>query len=335
MLDIVHRVAYYGHKVLRYRNFIGAVVHIYNVLRSSEVFSNPIPILEALCEDMASFFFAGGTRPEKNLFKGYVRFLGGRLRFKKGHRGNDHRASWCMAIPGHAAKRSSGLGDGWSKDQKGSADNSCRETCDSFLVQLVNNDYNAEMDANDRRIRRSSEKHARTSSMKGLRSQPATLSTMLESVFEDLTEELKPLTSPTSSSSPNESTRPQIHPTTLDYFTLYASALRTVETICSSDPELVASHDPPSGAPCRCLCWVEQVFADAETFRHAARDAAKGQRQRRRSSAVHEGQPGSPGNDWPEQKTNLLNVVARTIEAEFAPGGGSSGLGKWTWSLTA
>ena len=138
ILDLIHRTSYFGFQLLHYRNFVGAVVHLYNALATSGILHEPIQILERLCTYMTSFFFPGGTGPQKNFFKAYVRFLGGRLKF---HKAASHRDSWCMAIPSHAARASSGLGSGLKNAKKDGASNSTRKDANSLLVKLVQNEY--------------------------------------------------------------------------------------------------------------------------------------------------------------------------------------------------
>ena len=347
LLDIVHRTTYYGHRILRYRNFVGAAVHVYNVLRATGALANDIPILEALCEDMTSFFFTSGQRPRKTPFKAYVRFLGGRIKFKNSHKGNDHRHSWCMAIPGHAAKRSSGLGQGLTRDKKQPSDEEGGVDSDSLLLQLVNNDYTLDAATINHICRREpavkscdtpTSKRASTGSHSHSRHVQCPIPTSspptaLSSLQHALTAELAPPGSP-----------PRIHPTALDPFTLYAASVSFVEKVCAADPEIVASHDPPpSDGPCRCLCWVEPVFVDAETFRvrREGRAGRRGERGRAEGGGKgrEKGRDGGAGGDGAEDKdkTGLLDLVGRALVDVF--GGEEEGDGEelrgWTWSMAS
>ncbi|EXJ79620.1 hypothetical protein A1O3_07899 [Capronia epimyces CBS 606.96] len=105
MLDLCH---YYGMRVVNYRHYVAAILHCYNVLQQLGGLGQ-IPVLESLCTQLRGVFFPGGNRPKANFRACWSRYVGARLKFKKGHRRND-RDSWCMAIPAHAARRAAGLG---------------------------------------------------------------------------------------------------------------------------------------------------------------------------------------------------------------------------------
>lgn len=107
VLDLCH---YYGSKLFLYRHYIGALVHAYNVLRQLAALEE-MPLLEYLCEEFKSQWFPGGVRPTKNFRACWTRYIGARLKFKKGHR-RDRQDSWCMAVPAHAARKAAGLGVG-------------------------------------------------------------------------------------------------------------------------------------------------------------------------------------------------------------------------------
>jgi hypothetical protein len=108
LLEILDLCYYYGGKLLAYRRYVGALVHSYNVLEQLAGLEK-IPILEHLCDTYKDIFFPGG-RPETNFRSCWTRYVGARLNFKKGHKSRNHRDSWCMAIPTHAARKAAGLG---------------------------------------------------------------------------------------------------------------------------------------------------------------------------------------------------------------------------------
>lgn len=115
ILDLCH---YYGTRLFNYRHYIGAVLHSYNALQVLAGLEK-IPILENLCEQFQDVLFPGGARPKHSFRACWGRYVGARLKFKKGHRARNSRDSWCMAIPAHAARRAAGLGsksDGQSDD---------------------------------------------------------------------------------------------------------------------------------------------------------------------------------------------------------------------------
>ncbi|KAL8933478.1 MAG: hypothetical protein Q9211_005759 [Gyalolechia sp. 1 TL-2023] len=105
ILEMLHALHYYGLRLCAYRSYVGSVVHMYNVLRQLHDLA-PIPVLEALCEQLAELFFPGG-RPRKSFKNCYVRYMGGRLRFhaKARHQNGCHG----LVIPAHAARANAGF----------------------------------------------------------------------------------------------------------------------------------------------------------------------------------------------------------------------------------
>ena len=107
MLEMSDALFYYGLRLFSYRNYVGSVVHVYNVLRRSTNLES-IPLLEHLCIAFCDPLFPGG-RPDRNFKACYIRFMGGRLRFNahtSGHKSGCHS----MAIPAHTAKATAGFG---------------------------------------------------------------------------------------------------------------------------------------------------------------------------------------------------------------------------------
>ena len=106
ILHILDALFYYGMRLFGYRNYLGAVVHVYNVLRKFTGLKS-IEILEHISNTWGQVIFPGGL-PERNFKSSYVRYMGGRLRF---HRHGKHE-SGChsLAIPSHTAKASAGFG---------------------------------------------------------------------------------------------------------------------------------------------------------------------------------------------------------------------------------
>jgi len=111
ILEILDMCHYYGMRLFNYRHFVGAVLHSYNVLEQLAGLEK-IPLLEGLCNSFKDTFFSSGRRPTHNFRACWARYVGARLKFKKGHKGRNHRDSWCMAVPAHAAKAAAGLGVG-------------------------------------------------------------------------------------------------------------------------------------------------------------------------------------------------------------------------------
>lgn len=108
ILDLCH---YYGMRLLNYRHYVGAVLHSYNVLKQLGGLTE-IPVLENLCTQLAGILFPGGNPPSNHFRASWARFVGARLKFKKGHKNKNSRDNWCMSIPPHAQRRAAGLGAG-------------------------------------------------------------------------------------------------------------------------------------------------------------------------------------------------------------------------------
>ncbi|KAK5323367.1 hypothetical protein LTR93_005420 [Exophiala xenobiotica] len=111
LLEILDSCHYYGMRLFNYRHYVGAVLHSYNALRQLGGLEE-IPILESLCEQFGGIFFPAGSRPKGSFRACWSRYVGARLKFKKGHRNRNRNSgdAWCMAIPAHAARRAAGLG---------------------------------------------------------------------------------------------------------------------------------------------------------------------------------------------------------------------------------
>lgn len=106
ILEMLEALFYYGVRLFSYRNYVGGLLHAYNVLRQFTEFAS-IPLLETLCSESADITFPGG-RPTRNFKTCYVRSIGGRLRFNV--HTSDHRGCHSMVIPSHVAKATAGFG---------------------------------------------------------------------------------------------------------------------------------------------------------------------------------------------------------------------------------
>ena len=98
---------YFGLRLFSYRHYVGAVLHVYNILRSLSGFQQ-IPLLEECCALFEDILFPGG-RPKQKYRASYMRFSGGRLRFnskKSHHRSGSHE----IEIPTQAANSTAGFG---------------------------------------------------------------------------------------------------------------------------------------------------------------------------------------------------------------------------------
>lgn len=129
ILDLCH---YYGMRLFNYRHYVGAVLHSYNALTQLDRLEK-IPILESLCDQFSSVFFPGGTRPKGSFRACWSRYVGARLKFKKGHKNRNSNDAWCMAIPAHAARRAAGLG--------AHGDTDASNKIDCLLFKVKQHDY--------------------------------------------------------------------------------------------------------------------------------------------------------------------------------------------------
>ncbi|KIX96970.1 uncharacterized protein Z520_07084 [Fonsecaea multimorphosa CBS 102226] len=105
MVDLCH---YYGLHLLKYRHYVGAVLHSYNVLRQLGGLEE-IPILESLCVQFGEVMFPANKAPKSNFRTCWARHVGARLKFEQGHKGRNRHDNWCLAIPAHAAKAAAGF----------------------------------------------------------------------------------------------------------------------------------------------------------------------------------------------------------------------------------
>ncbi|KIW15509.1 hypothetical protein PV08_05555 [Exophiala spinifera] len=141
MLEILDLCHYYGMRLFNYRHYVGAVLHSYNALTQLERLEK-IPILESLCDQFSGVFFPGGTRPKGSFRACWSRYVGARLKFKKGHKNRNSNDAWCMAIPAHAARRAAGLGA-----HGDSSDASSKIDC--LLFKVKQHDYHVGEDVWD------------------------------------------------------------------------------------------------------------------------------------------------------------------------------------------
>lgn len=135
MLEIHDALFYYGLCLFRYRNYVGSVIHVYNILRELSDLK-ALPLLETLRELFKQEWFPGGQRPVRNFKNSYVRYLGGRLKFRSAHRTNHQRGCHSMVIPAHAARASAGFGM-----RKQDGDTMMRKQRASLLHRIKNLNY--------------------------------------------------------------------------------------------------------------------------------------------------------------------------------------------------
>ncbi|ETI28482.1 hypothetical protein G647_00931 [Cladophialophora carrionii CBS 160.54] len=109
VLEILDLCNYYGHYLLKYRHYVGAIVHSYNALTNLGGLDN-LPLLEKIGSQYRETLFPGGNLPKSNFHACWARYVGARLKFRKNHKGKNTHDNWCLAIPAHAAKMAAGIG---------------------------------------------------------------------------------------------------------------------------------------------------------------------------------------------------------------------------------
>ncbi|KAI9705500.1 MAG: hypothetical protein M1836_006255 [Candelina mexicana] len=101
MLEILDMAFYYGLRLCSYRNYVGSVLHVYNVLIK---FGNlqTVPLFEGLSKVFLDVIFLGEC-PSRNFASCLMRFMGGRIRFSNAHPGRtysaQHSCGWDMEMP--------------------------------------------------------------------------------------------------------------------------------------------------------------------------------------------------------------------------------------------
>lgn len=111
MLEMSQAMNYYGLRLLAYKNCVGTVLHMYNVLRQMHDIPS-IPLLDAYCDkDLSELFFPGG-KPTKRFCTSYTRYQGGRLSFHR--KGGTNHQNGCheLVIPDHTWRATVGLSHG-------------------------------------------------------------------------------------------------------------------------------------------------------------------------------------------------------------------------------
>lgn len=108
VLEIHDLCSYYGMHLFHYRQYVAGVLHPYQALIKLNALEKN-PILEEVCDLFAPILYTTGARPESGFMASWLRYIGARLKFRKGKAHQNHKDTWCMSVPAHAAARSAGL----------------------------------------------------------------------------------------------------------------------------------------------------------------------------------------------------------------------------------
>ena len=237
ILDLCH---YYGMKLFVYRHYLGAVVHSYNVLQQLAGLEN-IPLLEHICEQYKETFFPGGQRPTSNFRSSWTRYVGARLKFKKGHKSRDHRDSWCMAISAHAAGKAAGLGVcGDAKEE--------RSGCLLFKIKQL--DYY--LTDGQKKALSQGDTTEQLSKVHISQCPSSQIAAAKNSRDHDLIAMLPEINRLLTSTSPDSPTA------LLDHFSVFASCVRIISDL--SD----AAHTDKKEQGMNCICFVSAILGGAD-----------------------------------------------------------------------
>lgn len=108
ILEILDICSYYGLHMIHYRQWAASVLHSYQALVVLG-YMDVVPVLEEVCDLLAPVLYTTGERPISGYMASWLRYIGARLKFRKGKKFQDHKDTWCMAVPAHIAARSAGL----------------------------------------------------------------------------------------------------------------------------------------------------------------------------------------------------------------------------------
>ncbi|KAK3625765.1 hypothetical protein LTR22_023419 [Elasticomyces elasticus] len=155
ILTMVEALFYYGLRLFSYRNYVGSVLHMYNLLRQLSSLEE-IPILEHICQAFEQTFFPGG-RPNRHFRACYTRYRGGRLHFDS-HSSTHKNGCHSVQVPVHTARATSGMG-------KRAEMKDCRLDYRrvSVLMEIKHKDYRLDTATWDRLLSRHEAHHEQSS----------------------------------------------------------------------------------------------------------------------------------------------------------------------------
>jgi len=142
VLEMLDLCSYYGMHLFHYRQYVAAVLHTYQALVQLKALDKN-PVLEEVCDLFAPVLYTTGVRPDSGFMASWLRYIGARLKFKRGKKYQNHKDSWCMSVPAHAAARSAGLNicgkneetKIQSKFEYGTIDHTIRMKRDGWVLQ--------------------------------------------------------------------------------------------------------------------------------------------------------------------------------------------------------
>lgn len=108
VLEILDLCSFYGMRLFHYRQYTAAVLHCYHALAQLQ-YADKASALEEVCNTFSTVLYPNSIRPSGGFMACWLRYVGARLRFRQGKKYQDHKDTWCMAVPAHAAATSAGL----------------------------------------------------------------------------------------------------------------------------------------------------------------------------------------------------------------------------------
>ena len=251
ILEILDMCFYYGMRLVRYRHYVGSVIHSYNVLRLLAGMDE-MPLLEELCNKFATVFFPGGQRPTSRFSASWARFVGARLKFKKSHKRCNHRSSWCMAVPSHAAKRAAGFGIANDSDT-----HIANDTGISEIIDLKRMHYRVDESTWDVICGWEDDKsHHKRGNKKSTASRPTNIKSN-----HSTTAHSNHLHHLTSYLTRNLTSNPLLPTIRLNLFAIFSTCTTIVSQISH------ATHIDPKDKALRCICFAETILRGGDRIR--------------------------------------------------------------------
>ncbi|KAK5047966.1 hypothetical protein LTR84_006156 [Exophiala bonariae] len=300
ILDLCH---YYGMRLFSYRHYVGAVLHSYNVLKTLAGLE-PIPILESISDQFRDVFFPGGNCPKSSFRACWGRYVGARVKFKKGHRSRNSRDSWCMAVPAHAARRAAGLGPKDDIHQLKAA---------GLVFKIKQQDYHVDDDdwqlvaklLNPRQIQDTKSQTRRSSSVVELSTRQGQLLDLAQAIERSFTQtETEPEFESTSEPEGQSTLLPLAR---LNLLAIFQSCVRVVSTLSEE------THTGVDEKGINCICFASAILTGADRI-------VDGRRLGRAEA-------------WKKDERECIAQASKAIKDVFGKVNDDGGVGRWLWEF--
>lgn len=300
ILDLCH---YYGMRLFNYRHYVGAILHSYNVLKTLAGMES-IPILESISDQFRDTFFPGGNCPKNSFRACWGRYVGARVKFKKGHRSRNSRDSWCMAIPAHAARRAAGLGPKDAVHELKTAD---------LVFKIKQHDYHVgdeEWHAVDKILKTTQTEDIKTRARRpssGVESSTPQrqLLDLARAVECSLTQKEKEAETE-SASEPKDQSHP-LPLARLNLLAIFQSCVRVVSRLSDE------THTGVDEKGINCICFASAILTGADRI-------VDGRRLGRAEA-------------WKKDERECIAQASKAIKDVFGSGSNDGGVGQWLWDF--